>query len=192
MLYLKKIIPLFSIFMAFTACKNGLNTKKMTESIKPSIHNLSFTSLNSDQKIVLSQFKGKKILIVNVASNCGFTPQYTGLEQLYKNHSQDLVVIGFPCNQFLFQENGSEEKIESFCQLNYGVSFPLSSKVKVKGLSKDPIYKWLTDKKLNGVKDNSVSWNFNKFLINEEGNLVKHFGSTDTPEQIEKEIFKAQ
>jgi glutathione peroxidase len=147
----------------------------------PSIHNLSFTKLNSKEKISFSAYAGKKILIVNVASKCGFTKQYEGLQELSEKYKDKLVVVGFPCNQFLFQESTSEDSIAQFCSLNYGVTFPMSTKVKTKGIFKDTVYKWLTSKRLNGVGDFSVSWNFNKFLLNEKGQLVAHFESKVEP-----------
>jgi glutathione peroxidase len=153
-----------------------------------SIHSLSFTKLNSKENISLDKFKGKKLLLVNVASNCGFTHQYKELQELYETNKEQLVVIGFPCNQFLFQESGSEEKIESFCQLNYGVTFPMSTKIKVKGLFKHPIYKWLCSKEYNNLEDYKVSWNFNKFLLDENGCLLKHFDSKFEPLEIQKWI----
>ena len=150
-----------------------------------SIYDFQIQALDSDEVIELSQFKGKKILIVNVASRCGYTPQYDGLQKLYEKYQDQLVIIGFPCNQFLFQESGSESKIANFCRTNYGVSFPMTTKVKVKGSAKHPIYQWLTTKELNGVNDFKVSWNFNKFLIDENGTLVAHFGSSVKPSSRE-------
>lgn len=149
--------------------------------VATSIYDFKIQALHSDEEIDFADFKGKKILIVNVASRCGFTPQYEGLEKLNQEFGDDLVIIGFPCNQFMFQESGSEEKIASFCQKNYGVSFQMTTKIKVKGRGKHPIYKWLTTKELNGLGDYKVKWNFNKFLINEEGELVGHFGAKVKP-----------
>lgn len=148
---------------------------------KTSIHHLSFSSLSTKDEVSLSKFKGRKILIVNVASKCGFTSQYADLESLYKKNKEELVIIGFPCNQFLFQETGSDDKIASFCSVNYGVTFPMSTKIKVKGRNKNEIYEWLTSKSKNGVDDFKVSWNFNKFLLNEEGELLAYFGSEVKP-----------
>lgn len=146
-----------------------------------SIHEFEVRALNSDEVIDLSMFKGKKILVVNVASKCGFTDQYEDLEKLYQQYQDDLVVIGFPCNQFLMQESGSESNIASFCKLNYGVTFPLTEKIKVKGRNAHPIYQWLTKKELNGKADYGVSWNFNKFLIDENGQIIDHFNSKTRP-----------
>lgn len=147
----------------------------------PEIYDYQIEALNSDQLIDFAAFRGKKILLVNVASRCGFTYQYEGLEQLYQENKDNLVVIGFPCNQFLMQEPGSEEKIANFCAVNYGVTFPMTRKIKVKGRNAHDIYKWLTKKKLNGLADIKVTWNFNKFLIDEDGQIIGHFGADVKP-----------
>ena len=150
------------------------------------IHEFHIQALDSEEIIDFSLFAGKKILIVNVASKCGFTYQYEDLEKLYQKYQDKLVIVGFPCNQFLMQEPASEEKIAQFCSINYGVTFPLTTKIHVKGKKQHPIYQWLTKKELNGVGDYSVSWNFNKFLMDEEGKLIGHFSSKVEPldEQI--------
>jgi len=129
----------------------------------------------------LSKLKGKKILIVNVASKCGFTPQYEDLEKLYLKYKDKLVIIGVPCNDFMGQEPGTPEEIKSFCSVNYNVTFPILEKVNIKIGKVHPLYKWLTDKKYNGIEDSSVSWNFNKYLIDETGKYVAHFGSKTKP-----------
>jgi len=154
--------------------------------INQSIYDYRIEALNSDEVIEFSAFRGKKILLVNVASKCGFTGQYQDLQRLYEKYEDQLVIIGFPCNQFLFQESGSEAEISIFCRSNYGVTFPMTTKIKVKGSDKHPIYNWLTSKNLNGVNNYKVSWNFNKFLIDEQGKLLAHFGSSVKPfdEQI--------
>lgn len=157
-----------------------LSTTLMTDQT-PSIHNLKIQALDSEEFIDFSQYEGKKILIVNVASKCGFTYQYEGLEELYKTYQEDLVVIGIPCNQFLKQEPGSESDIVQFCSINYGVTFPMATKVDVKGKGQHEVYKWLTDKDLNGKDDYKVAWNFNKFLLDENGALMAHFGSKVKP-----------
>lgn len=136
----------------------------------------------ADQKeIDFSQFKGKKILFVNVASECGFTPQYEGLQKLYETYKDDLMVIGVPCNQFGGQEPGTLAQIQTFCSTNYGVTFMLTEKVDVKGANQHPLYKWLTDKELNGVKSSSVKWNFQKYLIDENGELIDYYFSITKP-----------
>ncbi|MDF3029121.1 MAG: Peroxiredoxin [Fluviicola sp.] len=122
----------------------------------------------------LSSLKGKKVLIVNTASKCGLTPQYEELEKLYQTYKdQNFVIIGFPSNDFMSQEPGSNEDIKEFCTKNYGVSFPMMGKIQVKGKEMHPLYQFLTEKSKNGYSDNSVKWNFQKYLINEEGKLVK-------------------
>lgn len=145
------------------------------------IHDFQIRALDSEEVIDLSSFSGKKILIVNVASKCGFTYQYEDLEKLYQQYQDKLVVIGFPCNQFLGQEPGSEEKIATFCSSTYGVTFPMTEKINVKGEGAHPIYKWLTDKEKNGKQDFKISWNFNKFLIDEDGKIMAHFSSNVKP-----------
>jgi glutathione peroxidase len=146
-----------------------------------SIHQFQIRALDSEEIIDFSTFKGKKILVVNVASKCGFTYQYEGLEELYQKYKDQLVIVGLPCNQFLGQEPGSEEKIASFCTLTYGVTFPMTEKVNVKGKNSSDIYKWLTSKSLNGKSDYKVSWNFNKFLLDEEGQIMDYFPSKVKP-----------
>ena len=152
------------------------------------IHQFQIRALDSEEVIDFSTFKGKKILIVNVASKCGFTGQYAGLEELYQTYNDQLVVVGFPCNQFLFQEPGNEEKIANFCSTKYNVTFPMTQKTKVKGKNANDIYKWLCSKELNGKSDNKVKWNFNKFLIDENGDLIDHFASRVKP--MDEEITK--
>jgi len=134
----------------------------------------SFTVKNIDgEEISLEQFNGKKVLIVNVASKCGFTSQYEDLQKLYEEYGGDtFTIIGFPANNFLKQEPGSNEEIKEFCTLNYGVTFPMMAKISVKGKDIHPLYEWLTIKENNGVMDAKVSWNFQKFLINEDGSLA--------------------
>mgnify|MGYP006285399925 CR=1 FL=1 len=129
-----------------------------------------------------SDLKGKRVLIVNTASKCGYTPQYEGLQSLHEKYSgEKFVIIGFPSNDFGFQEPGSNEDIQEFCKKNFGVSFAMMAKTPVKGKDKHPVYAWLTSKDLNGVDDASVSWNFNKFLVDEDGNWVAHYGSSVEP-----------
>ena len=131
--------------------------------------------------IKLSDYKGKYVLFVNVASNCGFTRQYRELQKLYKDNDEKLVVVGVPCNQFGGQEPGNEEKISIFCSENYNVTFPMTEKVSVRGSNQHPLYKWLTSKELNGRKNSSVKWNFQKYLIDQEGNLIDYWYSLTSP-----------
>jgi glutathione peroxidase len=142
-----------------------------------------FTVLTIDgEKISLSTFKGKKVLVVNVASKCGFTPQYEGLEALYRKYKgQNFVVIGFPANNFLGQEPGTNEEIKQFCTLKYDVTFPMMAKISVKGKDIHPLYKWLTNKSENGVLNAKVKWNFQKFMIDETGKLVGFASPSEKP-----------
>lgn len=127
--------------------------------------------------------KGKKVLIVNTASKCGLTPQYETLEQLYKKYrDRNFVIIGFPANNFMKQEPGTDVEIRDFCTKNYGVTFPMMSKISVKGDDIDPLYKWLTTKSLNGVLDANIQWNFQKFMIDEQGNLVDFLAPKEQPD----------
>ncbi len=139
----------------------------------------------------LSDYRGKVALVVNTASKCGFTPQYEGLEKLYAQFKDDgLVVLGFPCNQFGGQEPGGADEIGEFCQLNYGVSFPMFEKVDVNGAAAHPLFEWLRSEK-SGVLGDKVKWNFTKFLIGKDGNVIKRYGSTTKPEKIAADIEKA-
>jgi glutathione peroxidase len=137
----------------------------------------------------LSNLKGKKVLVVNTASKCGFTPQYEGLQKLYETYGPDkFVVIGFPANNFAKQEPGTNEEIASFCSVNYGVSFPMMSKISVKDDDQHPLYKWLTTKSLNGKEDSKITWNFQKYMISENGQLLGNFSPTTKPD--DEEIIK--
>lgn len=145
-----------------------------------SIHEFKVTALDGGT-IDFSKFKGKKILVVNTASECGYTPQYEGLEALYRKYSDKLVVVGFPANNFGSQEPGSNETIQTFCKKNYGVTFPMAAKISVKGDDIAPVYFWLCNKSANGVMDATITWNFNKFLLDESGKLITKFESKVTP-----------
>jgi len=144
------------------------------------IYNIEIKSLQNNP-ILFSDFKGKYILFVNVASKCGFTPQYKGLEELHNTYKDNLVVIGVPCNQFGSQEPGSSSDIKEFCEVNYGVSFLITEKIEVKGDEQHPLYRWLTSKKLNNKKSSSVKWNFQKYLVSPEGKLVDYYLSITKP-----------
>ena len=162
----------------------------------PSTSQESFYDLNlksiDDKNINFSSFKGKFVLIVNVASKCGFTPQYKALEELYNEYKDNLVVIGVPCNQFGGQEPNSQSEIKEFCSANFGVSFLLSEKIKVKGSDKHPLYKWLTEKDKNGTSNSNVNWNFQKYLISDSGELINCFYSTTSPKSSKITAFLEQ
>lgn len=137
----------------------------------------------------LSEYKGKVVLVVNVASKCGYTPQYTGLETLYKKYrDKGLVILGFPCNQFGGQEPGSNQEIQKFCQLKYGVDFPVMGKIEVNGDKAEPLYTWLKSK---ASEKNDIKWNFTKFLVNRKGEVIGRFGSGTSPEELASPIEKA-
>ena len=155
-------------------------TNKNNMESTPSLYNISINSITGEP-INFEDFKGKKILIVNTASECGFTGQYEDLEKLNKTYKDKLVVIGVPCNQFGGQEPGTLTEIQSFCKVNYGVTFLLTEKVDVKGENQHPLYQWLTNKEMNGMKNSSVKWNFQKYLINENGELIDYFYSITKP-----------
>lgn len=147
--------------------------------------------LNNGEEIELSQYKGKVLLIVNTASKCGFIPHYEGLEALHKKYAeQGLVVLGFPCDQFGHQEPGDDEEIATFCQRNFGVTFPLMAKVKVNGKGADPIFVMLR-KKARGAISNTIKWNFTKFLVSRDGEHIKRYASTVEPASLESDILKA-
>lgn len=150
----------------------------------PSIHSFRVAGLDG-REIDFASFKGRKILVVNTASRCGLTPQYEGLERLYRKYGDRLVIVGFPTNDFLFQEPGKNDEIAAFCQKNYGVSFPMAAKIAVKGGNQAPVYQWLTNKALNGVASSAVSWNFQKYILDEEGRLIRHFSPNTDPEDAE-------
>lgn len=148
-------------------------------------HEFKIASLEGADSIDFSQYKGKYILCVNVASKCGYTPQYKGLQELYEKNKDKLVIVGFPCNQFLGQEPGTSEEISDFCEKNYGVTFPLTTKINVKGKEQHPIYSWLTMKSLNGKQDDTVKWNFHKYLISPNGEWLAAFPSNVEPDSPE-------
>jgi len=137
----------------------------------------------------LADYKGKAMLVVNVASKCGFTPQYTGLENLYKKYEKNgLVVLGFPCDQFGHQEPGDEAEIKNFCSLTYDVTFPMYAKVEVNGAKAHPFWQWLKKEKGGLLGMDGIKWNFTKFLVDKHGKVVKRYAPTDTPEKIEKDL----
>ncbi|AXG67964.1 hydroperoxy fatty acid reductase gpx1 [Kordia sp. SMS9] len=160
--------------------KAKLSTNVSANTEKQSIYDIEINDLHGNP-MLLSDFKGKKILFVNVASKCGFTKQYKELQELSDSYKDQLVVIGSPCNQFGRQEPGDASQIQEFCQINFGVTFPLTEKLDVKGKNQHPLYKWLTSKELNGKKRSSVKWNFQKYLIDENGQFVNYYYSLTKP-----------
>lgn len=168
---MKYILTLVAVIMmsAFTLPDNG------------SIHSFKVKSIEGGT-IDFAKFKGKKILIVNTASKCGYTPQYEALQKVYDQYKDKLVIVGFPANNFGGQEPGSDGDIQEFCKARFGVKFPLASKVSVKGEDMAPIYQWLTSKAKNGVLDADIKWNFNKFLLDENGKMIAYFPSKVTPD----------
>ena len=152
----------------------------------------NFEVLDSEgKKISLSNFAGKYVLVVNVASKCGFTNQYTGLEKLYKNLNQkNVVVLGFPCNQFGSQEPGSNEEIQSFCSLNYSVTFPILAKIEVNGSNTAPVYQFMKSSIPGILGTEAIKWNFTKFLISPTGKVLKRYAPQTEPETIESDIIK--
>ena len=169
---MRKLMVLFALIIS-TAMLNAQNMK--------SFHDFTVTTIDG-QPFDLSTLKGKKVLVVNTASKCGYTPQYAQLEELFKKYGGDkFTIIGFPANNFMSQEPGTNEEIRQFCTVNYGVTFPMMAKISVKGKDIAPVYKWLTEKEENGVMDAPVKWNFQKFMIDEDGNLVEMVPTKESP-----------
>lgn len=168
-----KFILICSI-MSWTTLIETQENKKM------SVYNIKINDLDG-KPINLEKFKGKYLLFVNVASKCGFTKQYADLQELYDLYIDNLMVIGVPCNQFGAQEPGSPDEIQTFCKKNYGVTFLMTEKISVKGNNQHPLYNWLTDKSLNGVKNSTVKWNFQKYIVDKDGNLIDYFYSMTRP-----------
>lgn len=161
----------------------------MATNTSTTFHDFEADSITGD-KVSMSDFAGKVVLVINTASECGFTPQYEGLQKLYKKYKdQGFVVLGFPCNQFGGQEPGDEDEIQQNCLANYSISFPVFSKVNVNGKDAHPLFKYLK-KKLPGFLGRRIKWNFTKFLIDREGNPVERYATTTTPESIERDIAR--
>lgn len=152
-----------------------------------------FEALGIDgKKVALKQFKGKALLIVNTASACGFTPQFAGLEKLHESYAKrGLVVLGFPCNQFGEQDSGSNDEIASFCQMNYGVTFPMMAKIDVNGAQAHPLFQWLCKEAPGLLGSKAIKWNFTKFLVGRDGAVIKRYAPTDTPESLARDIEAA-
>lgn len=178
-----------AIGLTFMFCHQA-NTAPMntnTSVMINSIYDIKLTTIDG-KETTLSQYKGKKILIVNVASECGYTPQYADLQKLHETYGSKVVVLGFPCNDFGAQEPGTEAEIGVFCQKNYGVTFQLFSKLHTIGENQHPLYKWLSTKELNGWNEEVPRWNFCKYLISEDGKLLKYFNQKVKP--LDEEIIK--
>ncbi len=180
---------LFTITLVFVACVvqfNNIQVKpggyfaSIAEDSTKNIYKFKVNSLDGNP-IDFASFKGKKILIVNTASECGYTPQYKDLEELYEKYKNKLVIVGFPANNFGGQEPGTNADIKAFCTKNYGVTFPMAAKISVKGDDIAPIYQWLTHKDQNGVLDAEIKWNFGKFLLDENGKMIAYFPSKVKP-----------
>ena len=167
--------PFFVFFKTLSAINKPINM-----SAPKQLFDININSLQ-EKPIDLSAFKGKKILFVNVASKCGFTPQYKDLQKLQDLYKDKLVIIGVPCNQFGKQEPGTSDEIQEFCKINYGVSFLITEKIDVKGSNQHPLYSWLTKKAENGRKNSSVKWNFQKYLVDDKGNLIDYYYSITKP-----------
>ncbi len=183
----------FFIFCSlFLICLTiGCNTKQIktkpelasmsNKSIQTSFYDFKLKSLDGTEEIDFAKYKGKKVLLVNVASKCGYTPQYTKLQALHEKYGDQIVVLGFPANNFGGQEPGTATQIADFCEKNYGVTFQMFEKISVKGQDQHPLYQWLSQKDKNGWNDQAPSWNFCKYLVNENGELIKFFASGIDP-----------
>ena len=190
-LKIMKTFALLAITVALSSCFMLAENKSRPDAATPpakTLYDFKVQSIDG-KEINLSQYKGKKVLIVNTASQCGFTPQYAELEKLHEQYGDKVVVLGFPANNFGGQEPGSNGDIQAFCKKNYGVKFQMFEKVSVKGDDQHPLYQWLSKKQLNGWNDEAPSWNFCKYLVNEKGELVKFFPSKVKP--LDKDLLAA-
>jgi glutathione peroxidase len=186
---LKAVYPAFMWFNKVTGKKSKIIASDKPATPPQSLYNLS-VQLNTGNTLRFDSLKGKKILIVNTASNCGYTNQYEDLEKLYEKYKDKLVIIGFPANDFKEQEKGTDEEIAQFCKLNYGVQFPLVKKSTViKSEQQNEVFKWLTDKSKNGWNEKQPTWNFSKYLIDENGLLINYFDPGVSP--LSDEVIKA-
>ena len=156
--------------------------------MKESFYDFKANDING-KEVSMSNYEGKVVLIVNVASSCGFTPQYEGLQKLYDEHKEKgLEILAFPCNQFGKQENGNTEEIKNFCEKNYSITFPIFEKVEVNGNDAHPIFKFIKEQKKGFMGTESIKWNFSKFLLSKNGEVIKRYGSLDVPENLEADI----
>ncbi len=188
---MKKIILAFALVL-FVSCQNQAQNQSATKASKATatmasanLHQFKVTDLEGNE-FDMASLKGKKVMIVNTASKCGLTPQYKDLQALYEKYSSaNFVIVGFPANNFMSQEPGTNEEIGAFCQQNYGVTFPMMGKISVKGSDTAPVYAFLTQKAKNGLKDSEVEWNFQKYLVNENGELEKVISPRTKPNDQE-------
>ncbi len=187
-----KLMSIFTMITAFLGANKMLTrpADALSNDDEKAFYQFEMKAING-QEIDFSQYKGKKVLIVNVASKCGFTPQYEQLQKLHEQYGDKVVILGMPANNFGKQEPGSNQEIASFCKLNYGVTFQMFQKVSVKGDDQHELYKWLSTKSMNGWNDQAPTWNFCKYLIDENGQLVKFYGSKVKPmsDEIINEII---
>lgn len=174
-----KFIKISAVFILLIFSFTSISELKSKENMT-SLYDIKINAIDG-APIDLNNYKGKYLLFVNVASECGFTGQYEDLQKLYDNYKEKLMVIGVPCNQFGGQEPGTSEAIQTFCKKNYGVTFLITEKVDVKGKNQHPLYQWLTNKDLNGVENTSVKWNFHKYLVNGNGQFIDYFYSITKP-----------
>ena len=189
---MKKLVTMFSVVALFYSCQNQAQKKQTTAPTaittpmaKETIYQFKVEDLSGDT-FDFSTLKGKKILVVNTASECGLTPQYEQLQEIYEKYkAKNFVIVGFPANNFGAQEPGTNQQIATFCQKNYGVTFPMMAKISVKGSDMHPVYQFLTQKAKNGLEDSEVQWNFQKYLINENGELVKVVSPRTLPTDAE-------
>ena len=184
---LKAVYPAWMWFARIT----GKNTKTLKKEVMPTIpfHNLNAT-LNNGDSFNFSTLRGKKVLLVNTASDCGYTDQYSELQKLYEQHGDKLAILAFPANDFKSQEKGTDQEIAAFCRNNYAISFPLFSKsIVVKQAGQNPVYRWLTDSAMNGWNSLAPEWNFSKYLVSEDGILINYFGASVSP--LDKKITDA-
>lgn len=177
----------------FTSLLTGMFANKKETAMRPneeitaqkSLYDFKMKALIGDETIDLAKYRGKKVVLLNVASKCGFTPQYADWQKFHEQYGNDIVVLGFPANNFGAQEPGSEEEIATFCQKNYGVTFQLFDKIDVTGKDQHPLYQWLSTKTLNGWNDKAPTWNFCKYVVNEKGELTNFFASAVKPTDAE-------
>jgi len=192
---MKTILIIFSLIML--ACTSSVQKQTSEESsqafemnqtnMEKSFYDFKMNDIDG-KEVDFSQYKGKRILLVNVASKCGYTPQYEQLQELNETYGDKVVILGFPANNFGGQESGTNEEIKQFCTSNFGVTFQMFDKISVKGIDKHPLYRWLSDKSQNGWNDKEPSWNFCKYFINENGELKQFFSSSVNP--LDEEIIK--